>query len=834
MSDFNFSSNPTTISTDGQKKSAVDIANEVYEQYLGDSSSATATVTTEDYVADTYARQARLQQAALVPQVVDVSRIGRKGSIIHAVNKFCNETLKLIPDAEDQARLKQTPTFFTRYTASAGSVLANESYGATGNQLAQAALEMLRESGVGRYNERSTLQRVLRDLVGETPYSDYGQISCTEGLGTTGGKGESWISYVQSQELTPSFKSPLLSAESYICGENAAMVSADLKHNRVLSNEAFGTGVNHLPVDNRLNLSLTIDKACRSHMDRLVYRRACKDGHFVMSIPWGEAYVLNQSNSPNYEVRNNAGIVLNELYRNPTSINTQPQPVVPLPSNDTYTPAWLVCTTVDTITDPTFISTGVTANLWALTDNQNRMGYTATNFTDLIAEGGCVKSVLLKVTDTTSGANTVEYFTVPTKYLQIAKFQRTNNNSSSMILTVNFDVTTALRSGTLTYAGSPSTIFSGFTTSVAQVKITGIAPSLQINNGDFTANVGGVQPKQLLAQGQTAIAPAETTTFGNLKFEVIGIQPELFFDEENLRKTNLAFRTLMHQYSFTVPQARSIICDFALQQADDTETLNGIGTMICEGNDIREYTMLTNDLQNVAGQLQLWQSNPEFQDVRMPRLMSITASQIFPYILQDTWNLNDGSIAYMQNSTLPTDVMNTVGFRIQNFIAHAETWSLLNRFREPGQQVVYRIFTHNFLARMLFGIHQYHLSLDYPGTKNTGADVSLGLPNGYRLDIVGTNWDQLRNKMLIIPYNERDPGHWSSCAQILDAASYSAVFPYTRFEATTRRIVHNSREIILTMTPVAAMLEFQNVDQVYGANPGVGVTLNNPALNQLT
>lgn len=830
MSDFNFSSNPQ--SADVIQKSAIDIATEAYDAFVTDNS-ATGTITTEDYVADTYAAQQRLQQAATAVQPIPSSYIGNKNSILREVNKFCQENLKLVPDKDDAEILKKTPTFFTRYVPTAGTIVSNENFGTTGNQLAVEANNLLGRCGVGRFNRLSTLQCVMRDLAGETPYNTFQQITCTEGLGAAG-KGESWITYTQGQEVTPSYKSPLLAAESYICGENAAIVNSGLKHNRSLALEAFGTGVNHLPIDNRLNLSLTIDRACRSQMDRLVYRRACKDGHFVMSIPWGEAYVLTQSNSPNYEVRNNAGIVLNELYRNPTPINTQPQPVEPLPANDTATPKWLVVSVVPSITDPTYINTGVTANLWALTDNQNRMGYTATNFTDLIAEGGCVKSVLLKVTNGSGPSATEEYFTVPTKYLQIAKFQRTNNNSSSMILTVNFDVTTALRSGTLTYSGAPTSIFADFTTSVVQVKITGIAPSLQINNGDFTSNVGGVQPKQLLAQGAQAIAPEETTTFNNLKFEVIGIQPELYFDEENLRKTNLAFRTLMHQYSFTVPQARSIICDFALQQADDTETLNGIGTLICEGNDIRQYTMLNNDLVNVAGQLQLWQSNPEFQDVRLPRLMSITASQIFPYILQDTWNLNNGSINNMRSAELPTDVMDTIGYRLQNFIAHAETTSLLNRFREPGQQVVYRIFTHNFIARMLFGIRQYHLSLDYPGTKNTGADVSLGLPNGYRLDIVGTNWDLLRNKMLIIPYNERDPGHWSSCAQILDAASYSAVFPYTRFEATTRRIVHNSREIILTMTPVAALLEFQNIDQVFGTSPGVGVALNNPALNQMT
>ena len=754
---------------------------------------------------------------------------------LDAVTQFCSETLHMVKDPAD-TQGTSTESLMVRYTP---VNLTNANAGVpAGNQVMSALVDLCRKCHVPEsniYNHAALAARSLYFPFGTETYSSPSAVTTTYGV--NGNRGTNWVDVPQGLNTnnTP------ISLESYYPGHIAAKISQDAHAgDRIFNTEAFGQDVNHLPVENRLTMALVIERPNTSFMDRAFARVPCKEGHICITIPWAEVYNLDNSNSPNYQVRNTAGVVLNTLFKNPTMVNTQPQPVVPVLTNDTGDVKVLVASVVPAITDTTFICTNVQANLWALTDVQNKMGYEATNFTDLICEGGRVKSILLQVTSGSGSSATTEYFNVPTHYLQTSQFQRTNNNISSFELTTSFSTVTTLRAGTLTVEGTESQIFSSFTNSLVQVNITNIGPVLDINSGNLSTGQpqsGPSNVQQIAAAGQTTIPSNEATAFAAIQanIKVIGIQVELYFDEENLRKTNLAVRVLRNQYTFTVPQGRTVIVDFALQQQDDQETLKTVTTVSTLGNTARQSTLLEDSLNYMYDQLSFMSNNPEITTRnKLPRIMSVTAPIIIPAVAKASLNMNDGKTDVMRESERLSDMKWRFGEALYYSIQQIESQTLLNTMRAPGQNGVYKCITHNTLRGMFFPIKEYHQTLDYPGTNVTGADLSFGLPNGYRVDVVGTNFDTFMNKMIICPVDEKNPSHWTSTATIQDAASYTAVFPYQRYNATSRRIIHNSREILFVPTPVGIILEVTNIEAFINGFSTQFVSFNIPSYNQLT
>ena len=167
MSNFNFSTAP---SADGSEtvKDAVDLALEVFNSSVGDSQVSPTTVATENYVDQAYAQMNRLQQAHVLAQNnAPPTYIGNKRGILREVSKFCAESLKMVPDETDADVTNGIDTFFVRYKGVAGPVVSNESYRQRGSEIASGLRQLISDCGVGTFNQVSTLQCALRDLVGQ-------------------------------------------------------------------------------------------------------------------------------------------------------------------------------------------------------------------------------------------------------------------------------------------------------------------------------------------------------------------------------------------------------------------------------------------------------------------------------------------------------------------------------------------------------------------------------------------------------------------------------------------------------------------------------------------
>ena len=626
-----------------------------------------------------------------------------------------------------------------------------------------------------------------------------------------------------------------------------------INDNRSLANafEAFGQNINEIPIDNRLTLTLTIARAKTSYMERAFSTVSQPSNHVVIRVPWAEFYTLNNSNNPNPQVRSQAPVLLNTLFLNPTMVNTQPQPVVPLLDNDNTTPKALAASVYSSqVNDTTFINTGVTTNLFSLTNNQARMGFQDVNFSDIIADGGSVETVLVKVTSTPSsgGSATSEIFTVPVSTDSSTVFTRGTNSDNSMVQTVQFTYFTIFSAATqVLQAGNQiaTTIGQAFSQSKVRIRLT-LSAQMDTNIGTYTCQgtAEATQVPVVTTTNSTQGIPAnEATAFSELTFEVVAFKNKLFFDEENLRKTNAAVRSRNAQVTFVIPQGRTLIVDYALQQKDDPDTLQMISTTITLGNDVRNFTVSKNKIGNTYDQLNLLAQNPELAGETIPQKLSIVAPVILPAVQRITIDMSEATISNMRESEKPTDMMTHFQNAIMPVLQQIVGQSLYSTVLEPGEQIVFKAIANITVIHRIFGIRQYHEMLDYPGTHLTGADLSFGLPNNLRVDAIGTYMTTLNGEeicgpnqslMYFFPVRERDPSHWSSFGTIQNSGTYNATFAHQHNGAVQRRLIHNSREIMFPTNPIGLIATITNLDSYLGSVSPLVFNVNTPKYNVMT
>lgn len=593
----------------------------------------------------------------------------------------------------------------------------------------------------------------------------------------------------------------------------ANTVNADLR----LATEAFGTDSNNVPADNRLAIVLNILRTHTSVMDKVLPRVSENTNYIVMKTDMGEVYDITKSMDKSSDVRNGAATrrPLADLFRTPDMVNSQPQAVVPDANNDTDDVKKLVASVEASVKDPQALVSGVRANLWDLVYDEDRLGYQMADYSDLLAEGGRLKNVLVKVTKGTGSSAVSEVIAVPTQYLPTAKFTQTNNNDDVVETAVNVKQDWTLRAGRkLADNQTVSAIFSAYTKAVVQITVT-MSVMLNLQTGDIIGT-GALDKTLKPAAGQTDIDPAIAADFKGLSFEVLGYTPDLFFSEENLRKTNIAVRVKTKQNTFTIPNGRSYVFDLALQQETDSSTLSMVSTVSSLGNSIRTLTIALSTLNEIGDQLEFLQDNPEMSSMVDPRNMSIASSVVIPAVMRGTLNLNDGDTYVMRESERLSEGHARLRQTLLYALAQVCAKSLYLNQLGSGEVPVFKVVTHNLIKDLLVGITDYHARLDDKQTK-TGADISLFLPNGFRLDVVGTNFTSMEGQMLIFPIRQADPTGVTSFGTIRDRGNYTAQYTPINKQGVQRRVIQNTREILMPTNPIGGLLTITGLKEFLSA-----------------
>lgn len=611
-------------------------------------------------------------------------------------------------------------------------------------------------------------------------------------------------------EDTPSTEGQM-SLES-IVGSSAM---SGLRHDARHAMEAFGGDIDRLQQDNRLNIIMAVLRSFTSVVDKVLPRVAEASNVVTIKTPAPEVYDLARSMNASGSVRNAASnrLPLVSLFKEPDAVSTQPQAIIPNHANDTDTVPSILAGGYDAQA----LTAGKQINLLDLTSSATRIGYNGSDFTDLVAEGGAIRTIFIRATHTDSSKVTTEDFAVPVRYLPTAVLTQSANANDSGDVNASVRAVFAVRPGRLMANGKASVLFASYTDAVVKLDVT-LHADLNLKTFLIQGD-GSVSSTLIPAAGKTEVGPTTKADVAKIAWSVIGYAPDLYFDEENMRKTTTAVRVNYLQRQFVIPMGRNFVVDFALQQENDDNAASTVTVVAALGNSVRGMDIIESRLSDISSQLAFMTEYSELSGDNGidPRNMSVAASLCLPYVVRGNLNYSDMKTAVMRETERLSDMHARLREMLLNSLATVCAKSLYLNNLEAGEKPVFKVITHSVIADLIFGIVDYHNELNDVVPVATGVDYSMELPNGYRIDVAKTNFTKYEGKILVFPVRENNPTHVTSFGTIRDRGSYTAQYTPLNGQGVARRIVTNTREIVMPTNPVGAIITVTGLDAELGS-----------------
>lgn len=578
-----------------------------------------------------------------------------------------------------------------------------------------------------------------------------------------------------------------------------AQAFAGFTHDANTATEAFGADIDRVQIDARLNIALSVMKEYKSLLDRVLARVNEKESVVTIKIPENEVYDLSKASDPSSKVRNHSNhrIPMVRLYRNPSPASTAPKKVIPLAVNDDD--SQLLADGV--------LKTNERANLYDLTMDANKVGFSHTDFTDILSEGGAVQDIYVQVVHFDGTTTTTELFRLPVKWLTGGRFVTTGNNNDSGeraagIHTIYGDLT----KGVKTSDDVTSTILATYEGVSLQLAVD-FSATLNQKTGDVQGSGSVKSTPVTIGDADTPVDAAITAHHAELTVTIVGYGLDVYFSEENVRKSTSAVRQNTRQQTFEIPVGRTIIVDASLQQTTPDAVLDAVSTVNALGNSWRGLDVITSHLGEVRERNLIEDTHTEISSLESVARSYAAGSLVLPRVIKDTLKFDDANdpILVMRESERLTELHARTRARILATVGRLMTESLYHQELEAGEMPVIKVIAHSLLVDIIFGIDDYHNPLsDEPkgGRDMAGSNYSMLLPNGTRLDIYKTDFESYENRIVGFVVRERDPEGVTSMATIRDKGTFAGSYTLTAQSAAHKRFVVNSREIPFVTCPV--------------------------------
>lgn len=590
---------------------------------------------------------------------------------------------------------------------------------------------------------------------------------------------------------------------STVVGRSAASMMS--KADEGVGLEAFGDDINRLASDDRLTMDLIIMRPYDNIMDKALARVNDSSPIVTIKIPNPEVWDWAKTQEVNSTIETrNKSTKLRDLFRDPSYVNSDAKPIVAVAANDVNSVLWNGTTK--------YYKPAKDVSLLDLSRDSARFSYDKIDRTDLIADGGSIDSVIVKVVKTGTGAAT-EYFSLNTRPFDLSRFIPNPSSRSAGDRIANLDCTLPIGVQSTQYNGSASTIAALFPDATVKVKLT-VNGRLNIQTGRFMAS--GTAQAELVATG-ASISQSTQDAFATMTFSLDAVSVDLKFDEENQRKANIAVWVQYYQQQFVVPRSRIYFTEYALTQEVDEYAVATTSSVVALGNGRRGLDIIVNALNDVADGLTYATQYPAVASANSIDEQGFAASLVKPTIVSSSLDFGTDELNVMNESTRLTEIHGRFRARFLAMATMLFAKSLMLNQYKGGEKPVIKAWTHSTIADVVIGILDYHPDLKDEAAIATGADYSMVLPNGYRLDVIKSNLDCLQGRIYAVPVIESDMASILSAASIRDCGSVTTNYTPTNGGAVVRRVATTTREIVMMSNRVGMMLEVKGLTTQLGA-----------------
>lgn len=566
--------------------------------------------------------------------------------------------------------------------------------------------------------------------------------------------------------------------------------------NTAFGTEDFGVGISTVLPDLRMAISVAIMQFHNGLTARVVPVKTATEP--VVQYKRQDLKVYNVAETEDMDRD------LIELFKDPRYLSNQLIRIAPLKSNDDVANPVLVSDGV--------LKFGVTANLFKLALDPTKYGTEKFNRTDVVADGIKMEDVYFTI----SNGTTTETFKVKVP-LAICRLVMINNAVHASMRGANIELNTFLNKDSKTSTGAATVLLAGFTDEGLNVSIK-LSPEVNLRNSETFA-MGNIIVKPHHTIDAALMSPTLSTFYASLyaasgahKPALSGYTIDARYDEQNIRKSQIATRIQTRHLVQPIPPGKNYILETAMGQNEEENGASHLTQLIRIGQDDKTLTTIEETMIHVFNLVAEMFINPLKKGVD-PGHAYVAGSMVRPRVTMGNLNAND--LTSMKDSDRVSDVRSMAQYKLSYMIESLLADSMLISQLPAGQRPTFKIITSSVILNNLFAVQHIHSHLNAHQTPSyDGIEYTRVLDSGVTLQFVTTLFGYMQDKILIIPVIPGDPDSILNWGHNWDHGTIVGNYNHSQDTAVWNRMFANTREITLPTNPMGLLLTVTGIEAV--------------------
>lgn len=564
--------------------------------------------------------------------------------------------------------------------------------------------------------------------------------------------------------------------------------------------ESFGASMDTVLPDIRAAMTVTLLQFHRGLVDRVLHRRTNGTPYVRYVVPYAEIYDMLKSNDDNGEIRNNGDhyIPFIELYGDPRAVSNTLTPIVPKKDLDTKGQLYA---------DGFIRNKAYRVNLFDLTVDADKMGYSHYNLTDVVSENVALDALLISVSD---GSNT-EYFELNVRQLNQSRLNMLPNVNDSGIRGVIFNYTFKLGKDSKTQSGATTTLLAKCTdTDYLRAHISFTS---EINLKYATTSGYGEIGVDAYNKNKAAVNSAVTSMLEGLTFEVVAYKLDASFSEENLRKSNLAIRSNVRTFDFEISNGRNIMIDYSMQQELPEFLMSLVSEATALGQDHRALDIIVKELMHVYDVTHLENDDPNFLDkLDKTGFQYVSSQMVRPVVYLQTIDLD--AVDTIRSSDYLGDIRQFTEWQLLNLTSLIYQNSFYTQQLNPGEKPKFKVITSAIIKDNMLSVPHIHNHLNVnESVDGNNVEYRRVLPDGTVLDVVTCTYNYMRDKIIMIPYRDNAPESFLNFGHNWDYGTFVAHYNPQIENGVNKRVFANSRTMVIPTCPIGLYIDVKNISK---------------------
>ena len=564
--------------------------------------------------------------------------------------------------------------------------------------------------------------------------------------------------------------------------------------------ESFGASMDTVLPDIRAAMTVTLLQFHRGLADRVLHRRTNGTPYVRYVVPYAEIYDMLKSNDDNGEIRNNGDhyIPFIELYGDPRAVSNTLTPIVPKKDLDTKGQLYA---------DGFIRNKAYRVNLFDLTVDADKMGYSHYNLTDVVSENVALDALLISVSD----GSTTEYFELNVRQLNQSRLNMLPNVNDSGIRGVIFNYTFKLGKDSKTQSGATTTLLARCTdTDYLRAHISFTS---EINLKYATTSGYGEIGVDAYNKNKAAVKSEVTTMLEGLTFEVVAYKLDASFSEENLRKSNLAIRSNVRTFDFEISNGRNIMIDYSMQQELPEFLMSLVSEATALGQDHRALDIIVKELMHVYDVTHLENDDPNFLDkLDKTGFQYVSSQMVRPVVYLQTIDLDE--VDTVRSSDYLGDIRQFAEWQLLNLTSLIYQNSFYTQQLNPGEKPKFKVITSAIIKDNMLSIPHIHNHLNVnESVDGNNVEYRRVLPDGTVLDIVTCTYNYMRDKIIMIPYRDNAPESFLNFGHNWDYGTFVAHYNPQIENGVNKRVFANSRTMVIPTCPIGLYIDVKNISK---------------------